>query len=128
MTRNKGYHRLKIWKESHELVLMGYKKMANFPKTELFALSSQLKRALISVPCNIVEGYARLSQKEFLRFLRIAFASLTEVEYLLELSLDLGYLGENEYNELDEQRKKTAAYLYNFIKAKRDKVTGDKER
>jgi four helix bundle protein len=85
---------LKVWERSHKLVLTIYRLTAHFPQAEVFGLTSQLRRACVSVPANIAEGAKRRSQKDFAHFLNIAEGSLSEVEYLLGLSRDLGYMSE----------------------------------
>jgi len=74
----------------------------SFPKEEMFGLVSQLRRASVSVPSNIAEGYARGTDKEKLHFLRISSGSMSEVETQLMLSLNLGYIDQEKYNELSE--------------------------
>lgn len=86
---NKGYHKLFIWQKARELVLLIYKYTEDFPKAEEFGLKGQLRRAAVSVVLTIVEGHRKRSKKEFLHFLDMAVASLTEVEAVWELSLDL---------------------------------------
>ena len=108
------YKDLFVWQRAHFLVLEIYKVTRNFPKEELYALVSQLRRAVISVPANIVEGHARGSRKEFINFLNIAKGSLAEVDYFLYLSLDLKYLSEAEYNFLEGIRNEVGILLYKF--------------
>ena len=74
-----------------------------FPKDEIFGLISQMRRAAVSVPSNIAEGYARGSEKEKLHFLRISSGSMSEIETQLMLSLNLGYIGQEICDELSEQ-------------------------
>ena len=74
-----------------------------FPKDEIFGLVSQMRRAAVSVPSNIAEGYARGTDKETLHFLRISSGSMSEIETQLMLSLKLGYIGQETYSELSEQ-------------------------
>jgi len=83
---------LEVWQEAMELVTMVYQVTKSLPTTEQFALTSQLKRASVSIPSNIAEGAARDSQKEFLRFLSIARGSLAELETQLQIAQRLGYL------------------------------------
>ena len=81
---------LKVWQPGHALVLTVYRMTTGFPKAEQYGLTSQLRRAALSVPTNIAEGSKRLGGQEYARFLNIAEASLAETEYLLMVSRDLG--------------------------------------
>ena len=83
---------LNVWKRSHALVLEVYRLTKAFPADERFNLISQIRRAALSVPTNIAEGSKRKSQQEYARFLNYAEGSLSETEYLLMVSRDLGYL------------------------------------
>ena len=80
-----------IWKRSRELVKECYALTRNFPRDELFGLTSQLRRAAVSVPANIAEGYGRRHRREFLHFLSIACGSLYELETHLHVAVDLGF-------------------------------------
>jgi len=115
----KGFRRLEVVKEAHILVKMIYEVTKGFPRDELFGLTSQLRRAVVSTPTNIIEGQARASPKEFLNFLNIANGSLVEVEYLAGLALDLGYLKRDDYEKIENQRRKVAVYLTRFIRSVR---------
>jgi four helix bundle protein len=90
------HYNLEVWKRSFSLVKKIYLLTEEFPKDERFGLISQLRRAAVSVPTNISEGSARNSQKEFLRFLYFSLGSLTEVETLLLLSKELGFINSGE--------------------------------
>jgi four helix bundle protein len=87
-----NYRNLIIWQKSDELAFLIYKLTEQFPKHELFGITSQLRRAALSVPTNIVEGYNRKSKKELHRFIDIALGSLAETEYLVEFSKKLEYV------------------------------------
>ena len=93
---------LRVWQQSIEMVTSIYLMTQSFPKEEVFGLVSQLRRASVSVPSNIAEGYARGTDKEKLHFLRISSGSMSEVETQLILSLNLGYIDQEKYNELSE--------------------------
>ena len=88
----RDHTKLRAFQLADELTLSIYRITRQFPKEELFGLTSQMRRAAVSVPSNIVEGCARESQSEYLRFLEIAFGSLRELHYQFGLSERLGYL------------------------------------
>jgi four helix bundle protein len=88
----KNFRELDVWHLGVELAETVYRVTARFPKSELFALSSQMRRAAVSIPSNIAEGRARDSSKEFLRFLSISRGSLAELETQLELAIRLDYI------------------------------------
>ncbi|MCF8296939.1 MAG: four helix bundle protein [Saprospiraceae bacterium] len=113
----KSFHDLIVWQKAHNLVLQVYKDTASFPSEEKFGITSQIRRAAISVPANIVEGHARRSRKEFLNFLNIAHGSLEELKYLLLLSRELNYLDENEYSEYSMITTEVSKILYGFKKS-----------
>src|SRR5712692_9270689 len=83
---------LQVWQRGHSLVLSVYRMTTGFPQNERYGLTSQLRRAALSVPTNIAEGSKRLTSQEYARFLNIAEASLAETEYLVMVSRDLGYI------------------------------------
>ncbi|MDI6768966.1 MAG: four helix bundle protein [Anaerolineales bacterium] len=88
----KGFRKLLVWQRAHQLVLSIYKLTETFPKSELFGLTSQMRRAAVSVPANIAEGYAAGGKGQFARYLNIAQGSLAEVEYYLILTHDLKWV------------------------------------
>jgi four helix bundle protein len=110
-----GYKRLIAWQKSNQLAFLIYKLTSKFPKEEMFGLISQLRRAGLSIPTNIVEGHARNNKKEFYRFLAIALSSLAEVEYLLDFSYELEYLDESEYKRVTELRKEVGHILWRLF-------------
>ena len=93
---------LRVWCQSIELVTAIYQITKTFPREELFGLVSQLRRAAVSVPSNIAEGYARGTDREKLHFLRISSGSMSEIETQVMLSLNLGYITQDSYEELSE--------------------------
>lgn len=91
-----SFENLKVWQDSRKLVSSIYKLIEKFPSSEKYALSDQLKRAVISVPSNIAEGSGRFSSKEKIRFIEISYGSLMEVYCQLILAYDLQYINEDE--------------------------------
>ncbi len=110
------YKKLKVWQESHKLALLIYSLTRNYPKSEIFGLISQMRRAAISVPANIVEGQARKARKEFIQFLYIAKGSLVELEYFLELSLDLRLTNKAVFESISKQRMLVGRLLEGLIR------------
>jgi len=98
MKRNKAtsFQDLEVWKKSHQLVLDTYKLTKNFPPEEKFGLVSQMRRAAISIPANLAEGFKKRSLKDKSNFYNIAQGSLEEVRYYIILSKDLRYLNESK--------------------------------
>jgi four helix bundle protein len=88
----RGHHKLDAWKISRQLVASVYRLTQHFPKEELFGLTTQMRRAAVSIPANIAEGAARTGPREFLQFLNIARGSLSELETHLLIAVDLDYL------------------------------------
>lgn len=88
----KGFRKLIVWQRAHQLVLQIHKLTEKFPKNEMFGLTSQLRRAIVSVPANVADGYAAGGKGKFKRYLDIAQGSLAEVEYYLILAQDLTYI------------------------------------
>jgi len=101
------------------LVLSIYSATKAFPKEEQFGLTSQLRRAAISIASNIVEGCARRSEADYIRFLDMAFGSSREVEYQLSIAHRLGYLSDNAAHELATRAAETAKVLTGLMRALR---------
>ncbi|NNE97815.1 MAG: four helix bundle protein [Pyrinomonadaceae bacterium] len=94
------HENLDVWKKSVEFVVTVYKVTDSFPSEEKFGLTSQIRRASVSIPANIAEGAARSSEKEFLHFLSISQGSASEVETVLLIGLRLNFLDEETYFDL----------------------------
>jgi len=107
------FQQLKAWQEAHKLVLQIYQVTQNFPNEEKFGLVSQMRRASISIPANIAEGFKRRGLSDKIRFYNIAEGSLEEVKYFLILSKDLGYITDNA--QLIDQADTTGRLLYGLI-------------
>ena len=95
----RDHTKLRAFELADDVAVLIYKVTRGFPKDEIYGLTSQMRRAAVSVPSNIVEGSARESQTEYLRFLEIAFGSLRELNYQFGLACRLGYVNEIEVNE-----------------------------
>jgi four helix bundle protein len=110
--KSKSFKDLLVWQRSHEFVLEIYKLTQAFPQEELFGLVSQLRRAAISIPANIAEGFKRKGKADKLRFYNISQASLEEVRYYLILSHDLGYADTKRLREeVDEIGRLLDSYM-----------------
>lgn len=112
---NKGFRRLLVWQRAHELVLSVYKMTEKFPQSEMFALTSQLRRAVVSIPANIAEGQGAGTKPQFVRYLDIAKGSLSEVEYYLVLSKDLEDITSEIYKEAEALRSEVGFLLFRLI-------------
>ena len=111
---------LRAFELADEVAVLLYRVTARFPKEELYGLTSQMRRAAISIPSNIVEGCARDTQADYLRFLYIAFGSLRELHYQLDLSKRLGFLGEEDSSLIEPKIIETEKVLNGLIRALRD--------
>jgi four helix bundle protein len=110
-----NHKEMDVWQRSMDLVSEIYKVTKDYPKEELFGLTSQLRRAAVSITSNIAEGSARRSKIERKRFYEIARASLVEVDSQLEISIKLDYLKQDYIKELDELVNRNFALLTNLI-------------
>ena len=93
------FENLAVWRKAHELTLLTYQLTRSLPEEEKYGLSSQLRRAGVSIAANIVEGHARQSQQDFARFISIALGSAAELQYLLLLCRDLDYLTDTDIHQ-----------------------------
>jgi len=109
---DKGFRKLIVWQQAHQLTLLLYKLTEKFPKSEICGLTSQVRRASVSVPASIAEGYGYGRKGQTGRFLDIAQGSLSEVEYYLILSLDLTYINQDEYDKGEALRAETGFLLH----------------
>ena len=98
-----SYRELIVWQKSIDLVAEVYDIVKSFPKEEIFGLTSQMRRAVSSIPTNIAEGCGRASNKDFAHFLQIAIGSATEVEYQLLLAHDINYINDDDYQALTDE-------------------------
>ena len=117
--KSSNYKELKVWQKAMDLTVEVYKLVKLLPKEETYALSDQMRRAVVSIPSNIAEGQGRNSDKEFIQFLSIARGSLWELETQIEICLRIGYIDQslttNIYNLIAEISKMINA-LSNSLK------------
>ena len=113
----KGYKKLLVWEKADELAYEVYLETKKFPKDEIYGITSQLRRAVLSIPTNIVEGTRRQGKKELKQFVNISLGSLSETEYLLEFCLRLRYLTSESYKRLESLRREVGGLLWNFYKS-----------
>ncbi len=112
----RDYKKFLVWEKSHQLTLDIYQNTNSFPKEEQFGLISQMKRSSSSVPTNIAEGCGRNSDKDFCRFLYIAFGSANELEYQILLSTDLKFIELEKAQKLLLQIEEVKKMLNGLIK------------
>ena len=115
----RDHKKLKAFHLADNLALKIYKTTTNFPKDERYGLTAQLRKSAVSTPSNIVEGCARHSEDDYLRFLDIAYGSARELDYQLSLAVRLEYLSEEVYHELERHAVETAKVLNGLIRSLR---------
>ena len=111
----RDFRGLQVWEKSHDLTLRIYELTSQFPREEVYGLTSQIRRACASIPTNIAEGCGRDSSPDFARFLQIAMGSASETEYLVLLARDLKYLNANQYVVLIDVVVRVKKMLTSFI-------------
>ncbi len=112
----KDFRTLTVWQRSHAFTLKVYAATKHFPKEELFGLTSQLRRSSSSIPTNIAEGCGRGTERDFVRFLQIAFGSANEADYQLLLANDLGLMEEKAVAELSADMVEIKRMLASLIR------------
>ena len=112
----RDFRELKVWEKAHRLTLAVYEATRDFPKEELYGLTSQIRRSCVSIPANIAEGCGRSGDAEFARFLQISMGSASELEYHLLLAHDLDLLSNSSYEGLMNQLTEVKRMLTAFIK------------
>jgi four helix bundle protein len=117
-----SYENLAAWQIAHQLVLAAYRSTATWPTAERYALTSQARRAAFSIAVNIAEGSAKRGPREFRRFLDISLGSLAELQYILKLALDLGYLTPEGYAELDHVRAQAGRLVWGLYRSLHERV------
>lgn len=117
----KNFKELKVWQKSYQLCLEIYKVTKAFPKNEEFGLTSQMRRAAVSIPSNIAEGYGRKTTPEYIRFLYIAYGSICELETQVLMSGDLGYLIQHSLPKFTDNINEVERMLKALIKSLENK-------
>jgi four helix bundle protein len=117
------YRKFEAWKVAHDLALNIYRITDDWPMCERYQLTSQIRRAALSIPTNIAEGAAKRGSREFRRSLDIARGSLSEVSYLLLFSRDRGILTLDAYYSLEELRERTGKVMWGLYKSLSPKWT-----
>jgi four helix bundle protein len=116
----KSFTDLNAWKIGHQLVLMVYKETKNFPKEELFGLTSQLRRCAVSVTSNIAEGFSRQSYKEKIQFYHVSQGSVTELQNQLLIARDVQYLSHEKFQEIAKQAVAAHKIINGLIKKSKE--------
>lgn len=118
----RSFTQLEAWKEAHKLALMVYQTTKKFPHEEQFGLTSQLRRAAVSISSNIAEGFSRNSYKEKVQFYTTSLGSLSEVQSQSLIGRDLSYIESKRFNELAEQTVQVSKLLHGLTKKTRSLV------
>lgn len=116
MEYSNSYQDVLAWQKAHLFVLEVYASTKQFPKEELFGLTSQFRRAAVSIPANIAEGYKKLSKADKLRFFNISQGSLEECRYYILLARDLKYIDDITYTKLNQMIEYTSRLLNSYCK------------
>lgn len=111
--KTKSFKELIVWQKAYKLVLEIYEITKDFPKSEIYGLSQQMRRAAVSMPSNIAEGYGRSHKAEYRQFLSIAYGSLSELETQYLLAVDLKYMGKSEI--IEKLLKEVGGMLYRML-------------
>jgi four helix bundle protein len=107
----KSFQEVEVWRKAHQLALQTYRVTDGFPDRERYGIVSQVRRSAVSIPANIAEGFGRSTTKELLQFLVQANGSLEETRYFLILSLDLGYLKKQDFDEMQKRCSSVAQMI-----------------
>jgi len=121
MNKIENFRDLEVWKKAHQLVLATYRLTKSFPSDERYGLVSQMRRAAVSVPANVAEGFKRKGKGEKVRFYNISEASLEELKYFFILSKDLEYIRDN--TQVTNDAEVISKMLYRLVEAIRNSKT-----
>ncbi len=116
MQTSRTHEELLAWQKAHKFVVLAYSTIATYPSYEQYGLCSQFRRAAVSIPANIAEGYKKMGKADKLRFLNIAQGSLEECRYYCLLSKDLGYIDDEKYSNIVDSIQDASYFLNAYIK------------
>ena len=122
MSQIRTFKDLIVWQKSHQLALHVYEITKDFPSEEKFGLVSQTRRAVVSLACNIVEGFRRRTIKDSLNFYNIAQSSLEELKYQLILSFDLRFINQKKYEIIIRETEEVGRILCGWISSNKQKL------
>jgi len=111
----RGFKDLLVWQRSVALAVEIYKITKEFPREEIYGLTSQIRRAAVSIPSNLAEGHARNTKSQFANFIDITLGSAAELETQLAISLQTGYLKQNDYDKLVNELTEITRMLYGLL-------------
>jgi four helix bundle protein len=123
MEKTHSFKDLIVWQKAHQLVIAIYKATKLFPKEEVFSLTNQVRRAAVSIPADICEGYKKKTIPNQLNFINIAEGSLEEVKYYIILSKDLQYIDESAYEQLTNSAEEVGRLINGYEKAISKRLT-----
>jgi four helix bundle protein len=112
-----GYKKLFVWQKADQFAFEIYGASKSFPRSEIFGITSQLRRAALSIPTNLAEGQGRQGKKEFRQFVNIALGSATEAEYLLDFAYRLHYLDQQTWVRLQGYRREVSSLLWKLFQS-----------
>ena len=123
MQEGEGYRKLQIYERSYKAAKAIYEMSRTFPKEEMYGITSQIRRASLSIPLNIAEGYVkRESQQEFKRYLMMAIGSSNEVSVLLDFVKDLGFIRKEQYEKASREYEEVSRMLNTFIQTTKSNI------
>ena len=121
-----NYKELKVWAKAHEFILKVYEVTKQFPREEIYGMTSQLRRAASSIPANIAEGCGKFTSQDFARYLNIVLGSANESEYFILLSKDLKFISLDDYTLINQIINEIKAMLISLISKVR--LNNDKDK
>ena len=124
----RDHRKLRVFHDAHALTLAIYKQTRNFPREEWYALRQQMRRAAVSIPSNVVEGNARRTTREYVHFLNVARASAAELNYLVDLASELGYLPGIVFKPLNDHCARVCRQLESLLQTMEAKLAEEEAK